>query len=82
MLQEVIWHGSHFSGHIKTRVTTSDLVSCGGEEEVAGHSKKTVFIKLLVPPLPPSYLNNCSIIDLQYYLKVCGVLGMEHIFDC
>jgi len=39
-----------------------------GSVESHGTSNWTQVLK--VPPLPPSNLNNCSIIDLDYDLKV------------
>lgn len=37
---------------------------------VEAHSTKTQVLNIEIPPLPPSNLLNCSIIDLDYDLKV------------
>lgn len=37
---------------------------------VSAHSTKTEDLNIAIPPLPPSNLLNCSIIDLDYELKV------------
>jgi len=50
----------------KDNITIGELVL--GSVESHGTSNWTQVLK--VPPLPPSNLNNCSIIDLDYDLKV------------
>jgi hypothetical protein len=50
----------------KDNITIGELVL--GSVEPHGTSSWTQVLK--VPPLPPSNLNNCSIIDLEYDLKV------------
>jgi len=50
----------------KDNITIGELVL--GSVESHGKSNWTQVLK--VPPLPPSNLNNCSIIDLDYDLKV------------
>ena len=50
----------------KDNITIGELVL--GSVESRGTSNWTQVLK--VPPLPPSNLNNCSIIDLDYDLKV------------
>jgi hypothetical protein len=50
----------------KDNITIGELVL--GSVEPHGTSSWTQVLK--VPPLPPSNLNNCSIIDLDYDLKV------------
>ena len=50
----------------KDNITIGELVL--GSVESHGTSSWTQVLN--VPPLPPSNLNNCSIIDLDYDLKV------------
>ena len=50
----------------KDDITIGELVL--GSVESHGRSNWTQVLN--VPPLPPSNLNNCSIIDLDYDLKV------------
>jgi len=39
-------------------------------DSVQPGGSSTAIQKITVPPLPPSDLDNCEIIDLAYYLKV------------
>ncbi|XP_047003362.1 arrestin domain-containing protein 17 [Schistocerca americana] len=46
---------------------------------VAGGGSNTWCEQITIPPLPPSNLNNCNIIDLEYDLRVeCKVAGFYH----
>lgn len=58
----------------KDNITIGELVL--GSVEPHGTSSWTQVLK--VPPLPPSNLNNCSIIDLDYDLKVKAKTSKWH----
>ncbi|KAJ9574596.1 hypothetical protein L9F63_008223, partial [Diploptera punctata] len=47
-------------------ITVGEIVFDG----VTANGSNTATISMPVPPVPPSDLDNCSIIDLTYYLKV------------
>lgn len=52
----------------KDKITISEI-SVG---PVEAHGSKTWQQSIEIPPLPPSNLINCGIIDLDYELKVCA----------
>ncbi|KAG7300439.1 hypothetical protein JYU34_016060 [Plutella xylostella] len=57
---------------------TKDVVVTIQEGPVVAGGSKQFNLKLEVPPIPPSNLVNCSIIDLDYDIKVeCAVSGMH-----
>ncbi|XP_047108254.1 arrestin domain-containing protein 17-like isoform X4 [Schistocerca piceifrons] len=47
-------------------------------EPVGPNASRTWTRKLKIPSLPPSNLNNCSIIDLDYFLHVKAVINGPH----
>ena len=40
------------------------------EDLVEPQTSKTLHQSITIPPVPPSHLHNCSIIDLRYFCKV------------
>lgn len=47
---------------------------------VGAHDSKTVQQTIAIPPLPPSNLINCGIIDLDYELKVISIICLPIFF--
>nr|KAG5705960.1 hypothetical protein BaRGS_010850 [Batillaria attramentaria] len=54
----------------KSRAMTQQVIKVKHGPIPAGESDTWEDEKLAIPPLPPSYLNGCSIIDVKYTLEV------------
>lgn len=63
----VVFKTNHPRRDMKKEKTTIAEISVGPVDE---HNSKTVEQNVEIPPLPPSNLINCGIIDLDYELKV------------
>ncbi|KAJ1521957.1 hypothetical protein ONE63_002288 [Megalurothrips usitatus] len=66
--KEVTWHAR--SPRHQTRVTKAVLADIAVDDAVHAHDTKCFSKDIVVPPVPPSNLSNCGIIDLEYALKV------------
>ncbi|XP_034229980.1 uncharacterized protein LOC117638914 [Thrips palmi] len=64
--KEVTWH----SNRGRTKVTRTPVTATMFDGAVQTHSSKVISLVMPVPAVPPSNLEHCSIIDLQYFLKV------------
>lgn len=69
-MQVVSYHSQHPRRETKQEETVISAFQVG---PVAGHSSNTWNQPLVIPPLPPSNLTNCSLIDLDYELQVCTI---------
>lgn len=74
--KEVSWHAKN--PYSKTNTTKTKLADLAVDAEVLPHNSASFSQDLKVPAIPPSNLSNCSIIDLQYVLKVEAVVGGLH----
>lgn len=72
----VVFKTNHPRRDMKKEKTTISEISVG---PVEGHSSKNWQQNIEIPPLPPSNLINCGIIDLDYELKVLHFICFE---DC
>ncbi|KAE8736843.1 hypothetical protein FOCC_FOCC017701 [Frankliniella occidentalis] len=72
--QNLKWHATS-----KTKTTRRRMVDLVFDSPVKGHDSKIFLQTILVPPVPPSYLQNCRIIDLEYYLTVTARFGSAHL---
>ncbi|KAL5005445.1 hypothetical protein ScPMuIL_018901 [Solemya velum] len=59
-----------FHATTKSRSTSKDIVKVTRGEIAAGGSDYWTGERLVIPPLPPSYLAGCQIIDIQYILEL------------
>ena len=64
-----------FKARGKTKVVTRTINGIYRHGIEAGGSDIWPSVSLDVPPVPPSYLRYCNIIDIQYQLKVCIFFG-------
>lgn len=69
--KEVTWHAR--SPRHQTRVTKAVLADIAVDDAVHAHDTKCFSKDIVVPPVPPSNLSNCGIIDLEYALKIEAV---------
>ena len=61
----------------KTRRSTDYVATCNGPERIApGRTEVLNNIPMVVPPIPPSRLDGCGIISIDYALKVGLSLSM------
>jgi Arrestin (or S-antigen), C-terminal domain len=69
-----------FHTHTPRRVTKKDRVVITHFQvgPIEQHSSKTITEKMEIPPLPPSNLTNCGIIDLTYDLLVEAIVSGAH----
>ena len=65
LAQEVRWIAT-----TKTKVTRIPFASNVWNGAVEKNEKKAISVVIPVPAVPPSYLQNCNIIDLNYFLRV------------
>ncbi|KAK3910464.1 Arrestin domain-containing protein 3 [Frankliniella fusca] len=63
----------------KTKATEKRMVDLVFDKEVKAHDSRVFSQVITVPPVPPSHLNNCSIIDLEYLLTVTARVGGAHV---
>ncbi|XP_026282834.2 arrestin domain-containing protein 3-like isoform X2 [Frankliniella occidentalis] len=63
----------------KTKVTEGRMVDLVFDREVKANDSKVFSQMINVPPVPPSNLNNCRIIDLEYLLTVTARVGGAHL---
>lgn len=79
------------SGHIATKIKSTEkvvVVKRMGQIE-PGESQSWNDVLLPIPPLPPTGLKGCSIIDIDYYVKVGislltfseGIASIKLIFE-
>lgn len=66
----VVFKTNHPRRDMKKEKTTIAEISVGPVDE---HNSKSVTQNIEIPPLPPSNLINCGIIDLDYELKVLRI---------
>ena len=67
-LQEVTWTAQ--SPSYKQKLEKVVIANVAVDERVEPHSSKTFSQDIKIPPVPPSNLQNCKIIDLEYVFKV------------
>ncbi|XP_049855328.1 arrestin domain-containing protein 3-like [Schistocerca gregaria] len=69
-----------FTSHTPRKKTkiVRDKIETITYEPVGPNTSKTWTKNLKIPSLPPSNLNNCSIIDLDYFLHVKAVINGTH----
>ncbi|KAK3910461.1 Arrestin domain-containing protein 3 [Frankliniella fusca] len=68
-----------FHATTRSKATTQRVMDLVFSSKVEGHSSKVYLQQLRVPPLPPSFLTFCRIIDVDYQLTVSALVGGAHI---
>ena len=48
---------------------------------IAGIATDDYLQLIKIPPLPPSNLRHCGIIDLNYYMKIKAYMSGLYVFD-
>ncbi|XP_049799800.1 uncharacterized protein LOC126235108 [Schistocerca nitens] len=73
-------HNVCFTSHTPRKKTkiVRDKIETITYEPVGPNTSKTWTKNLKIPSLPPSNLNNCNIIDLDYFLHVKAVINGPH----
>lgn len=64
-IQTTIFHATS-----KSKTVSAEISRIGHQDIHPGETENWSGDRLVIPPLPPSYLVGCSIIDINYYLEV------------
>ncbi|KAE8746677.1 hypothetical protein FOCC_FOCC006661 [Frankliniella occidentalis] len=75
LIQVVTWHATRDNNTLETAERVVDLVF---DSPVPANHSKAFCQELTVPPVLPSHLDNCNIIDLEYFLAVTARVSGAH----